>query len=237
MNWLFKYANPHNFMRLSGAVLPFTAIATLLCLGAGLVFSFSVPPDYQQGTTITLLFIHVPTDFMAISAYGAIAACSLLSLVWRHPLSDTAARAAAPLGAIFTALGLVTGALWGKPMWGTYWVWDARLTSFLLLLFLYLGYMALWNAIEDETRAARAAAILAMVGVVNLPIIHFSVAWWSTLHQGETIMAGKLAPVYVPAFALMMVGYLLLFVTLWMVRIRTAILERRARTIMLGGAS
>jgi heme exporter protein C len=237
MNWLFKYANPHNFLRLSAGLLPFTAIATVLCLGAGLYFSFSVPPDYQQGSTITLLFIHVPADFMALAAYGAIAACSLLSLVWRHPLSDTAARAAAPLGAIFTALGLVTGALWGKPMWGTYWVWDARLTSFLLLLFLYLGYMALWNAIEDETRAARACAILAMVGVVNLPIIHFSVTWWSTLHQGETIMAGKLAPVYLPPFALMMLGYLLLFVTLWMIRIRTAILERRARTIMLGGAS
>jgi heme exporter protein C len=236
MNWLFKYANPHNFMRLSGAVLPFTAIATALCLAAGLYYSFSVPPDYQQGTTITLLFIHVPADFMALSAYGAVALCSLLSLVWRHPLSDTAARAAAPLGAIFTALGLVTGALWGKPMWGTYWVWDARLTSFLLLLFLYLGYLALWNAIEDEARAARAAAILALIGVVNLPIIHFSVQWWSTLHQGSTVMAGKLAPVYLTPFALMMVGYLLLFVTLWMLRIRTAILERRARGIMLGAA-
>src|SRR6202012_1397776 len=141
----------------------------------------------------------------------------------RHPLADTAARAAAPLGALFTFLGLVTGSLGGRPMWGTYWVWDARLTSFLLLLFLYLGYMALWSAIEDETRAARAAAILAMVGVVNLPIIHFSVQWWSALHQGETILAGKLAPVYLPPFALMMLGYALLFATVWMIRIRTAI--------------
>ena len=114
---------------------------------------------------------------------------SLLSLVWRHPLADIAARAAAPLGALFTALGLITGSLWGKPMWGTYWVWDARLTSFLLLLFLYLGYMALWNAIEDETRAARAAAILALVGAVNIPIIKFSVDWWNTLHQGESIIS------------------------------------------------
>ena len=169
MNWLFRYANPHEFMRLSRAVLPFTAIATAVAFALGLYLSFSVPPDYQQGTTVTLMFIHVPADVVAELAYGAIAVCSLLSLVWRHPLSDTAARAAAPLGAIFTALGLITGALWGKPMWGTYWVWDARLTSFLLLLFLYLGYMALWNAIEDETRAARAAAILALVGVVNIP--------------------------------------------------------------------
>jgi len=233
MNWLFKYANPHNFMRLSNVVLPVAAIATVLCLVAGLYFSFSVPPDYQQGTTITLLFIHVPADLVAMAAYVVIAVCSLLSLVWRHPLSDTAARAAAPLGAVFTVLGLITGALWGKPMWGTYWVWDARLTSFLLLLFLYLGYMALWNAIEDEVRAGRAAAILAMISVVNIPIIKFSVDWWSTLHQGETIMAGKLAPVYLPPFLLMMAGYMLLFLTLWMMRIRTAIVERRARNLMV----
>src|SRR5438067_3404805 len=227
MQFLFRYANPANFMRLSAAVLPFTVAATLLCLAVGLYLSFSVPPDYQQGTTVTLLFIHVPADVVAEMAYGAIAVCSLLSLVWRHPLSDIAARAAAPLGALFTALGLITGALWGKPMWGTYWVWDARLTSFLLLLFLYLGYMALWNAIEDETRAARATAILALVGAVNIPIIKFSVEWWSTLHQGESIVSGKLAPVFLAPLLLMMAGYVLLFLTLWMVRIRTAILERR----------
>src|SRR5476649_29448 len=235
MQFLFRYANPHNFMRLSGAVLPYAAIATTLCLATGLFLGFRVPPDYQQGTTIALLFIHVPADVVAEAAYGAIAVCSLLSLVWRHPLSDTAARAAAPFGALFTTLGLITGALWGKPMWGTYWVWDARLTSFLLLLFLYLGYMALWNAIEDETRAARAAAILALVGVVNIPIIKFSVVCWSTLHQGESIVSGKIAPVYLWPLLLMMSGYMLLFATLWMIRIRTAILERRARNLMQGG--
>src|ERR1700749_4135080 len=126
MQFLFRYANPHEFMRLSGKVLPFTAVAAALCLAVGLYFSFSVPPDYQQGTTITLLFIHVPADTMAMAAYIAIAVCSLLSLVWRHPLADRAARAAAPWGAVFPFLGLITGALWGKPMWGTYWVWDAR---------------------------------------------------------------------------------------------------------------
>lgn len=237
MQFLFRYANPHNFMRLSGAVLPFTAIGAALALTAGLYFSFSVPPDYQQGTTITILFIHVPAAIMAMVAYSSIAVCSLLSLVWRHPLSDTAARAAAPLGAMFTVMGLITGALWGKPMWGAYWVWDARLTSFLLLLFIYLGYMALWSAIEDETKAARAAAILALVGAVNIPIIKFSVEWWNTLHQGETITTGKLAAVYVPAFLTMMLAYFLLFITLWMIRIRTAILERRARNLMQGAAS
>lgn len=235
MQFLFRYANPANFMRLSGAVLPYTAIGAALALIAGLYLGFSVPPDYQQGRTITIFFIHVPAATMAMGAYIALAACSFLSLVWRHPLSDTAARAAAPLGAMFTVLGLITGALWGKPMWGTYWVWDGRLTSFLLLLFLYLGYMALWNAIEDEVKAARAAAILALIGAVNIPVIKFSVDWWSTLHQGETITTGKLAAVYVAPFLCMMLGYALLFTTLWMVRIRTAIVERRARNLMQGG--
>ena len=236
MQFLFRYANPHNFMRLSGAVLPFTAIGAVLALIAGLYLGFSVPPDYQQGATVKILFLHVPAATMAMGVYVAIAICSFLSLVWRHPLSDTAARAAAPLGAMFTVVGLITGALWGKPMWGTYWVWDGRLTSFLLLLFIYLGYMALWNAIEDEVRAARAAAILARVGAVNIPIIKFSVEWWNTLHQGETITTGKLASVYVAPLLTMMLGYALLFATLWMMRIRTAILERRARNLMQAGA-
>ena len=151
-------------------------------------------------------------------------------------MSDVAARAAAPLGALFTALALITGSLWGKPMWGTYWVWDARLTSFLLLLFLYLGYMALWNAIEDEVRAARASAILALIGAVNLPIIVYSVEWWNTLHQGESIISGKLAPVFLWPLLIMMAGYGFLFLTLWMIRVRTEILNRRSRTLMLGGA-
>ena len=235
MQFLFRYANPANFMRLSAAVLPFTALATILCIATALYLGFSAPPDYQQGRTVLIMFIHVPAATVAMSVYGAIAVCSLLSLVWRHPLSDIAARAAAPFGALFTALGLITGSLWGKPMWGTYWVWDARLTSFLLLLFLYLGYMALWNAIEDEIRAARAAAILALVGAVNIPVIKFSVDWWNTLHQGESIVSGKLAPVFLAPLLIMMLGYVLLFVSLWMVRIRTAIVERRARNLMQAG--
>jgi heme exporter protein C len=236
MQFLFRYANPVMFMRLSGAVLPFVAAAAVIALAAGLYLGFTAPPDYQQGRTVLILFIHVPAATMAMSAYGAVAACSLLSLVWRHPLSDTAARAAATFGAVFTALGLVTGSLWGKPMWGTYWVWDARLTSFLLLLFLYLGYMALWNAIEDEIKAARAAAVLALVGAVNIPIIKFSVEWWNTLHQGESIMSGSLAPVFLWPLLTMMAAYMLLFVTLWLMRIRTMIVERRARALMQGDA-
>ena len=222
-------------MRLSAALLPFTASLAALLLALGLFLGFRVPPDYQQGMTVTIMFIHVPAAQMAMAAYAAMAAASLFSLVWRHPLADVAARAAAPLGALFTALGLVTGSLWGRPMWGAYWVWDARLTSFLILLFLYLGYMALWNAIEDETRAARACAVLALVGAVNLPIIFFSVQWWNTLHQGESIMSGKIAPVFLWPLLTMMAAYGFLFLSLWMIRIRTEILNRRARSLMRAG--
>src|SRR5215469_14493878 len=220
---MFRYANPAVFMRLSELLLP---------LVSGLWLGFHVPPDYQQGMTVTIMFVHVPAAIVAESAYGLIAVASLFSLVWRHPLADTAARAAAPLGAVFTALGLVTGSLWGRPMWGAYWVWDARLTSFLLLLFLYLGYIALWNAIEDEARAAKAAAILALVGAVNLPIIKFSVDWWNTLHQGESILSGQIAPIFLWPLLIMALGYMLLFASLWMVRVRTEIVDRRARNLM-----
>jgi heme exporter protein C len=233
---MLRYANPAQFMRLSGTLLPYVSIAAAFLLALGLWLGLTVPPDYQQGMTVTIMFVHVPADFVAMGAYGAIAVCSLVSLVWRHPLADVAARAAAPLGALFTVLALITGSLWGKPMWGTYWVWDARLTSFLLLLFLFLGYSALWNAIDDEARAARACAILGLVGAVNLPIIHFSVDWWNTLHQGESILSGKIAGIYLwPLFA-MMAGYGLLFVVLWTIRMRTAILNRRARGLMQGMA-
>ncbi|MEP6829977.1 MAG: heme ABC transporter permease CcmC [Rhizomicrobium sp.] len=229
---MFRYANPAVFMRLSGALLPWISGAAAIALAAGLWLGFHVPPDYQQGMTVTIMFVHVPAAIVAEMAYGAIAIASLFSLVWRHPLADTAARAAAPLGAVFTALGLITGSLWGRPMWGAYWVWDARLTSFLLLLFLYLGYIALWNAIEDEARAARAAAILALIGAVNLPIIKFSVDWWNTLHQGESIVSGQVASVFLWPLLFMALGYMMLFASLWMVRIRTEIVNRRARSLM-----
>jgi heme exporter protein C len=224
-------------MNLSGAVLPWLAAVSALTLLAGLYLGFTAPPDYQQGETVKIMFIHVPAAWVAMMCYGLMAVASLLGLVNRHPLADVAAKTAAPLGAVFTVLALITGSLWGKPMWGAYWVWDARLTSFLLLLFLYLGYIALWNAIEDETRAARAAAILALVGVVNLPIIEFSVDWWNTLHQGESIIrAGGplIAGVFLWPLGLMAVGYTTLFFTLWMIRIRTEIIERRARALQLG---
>jgi heme exporter protein C len=236
---IFEYANPKRFMDVSGAVLPWLTGVCVALLAAGLFLGFAAPPDYQQGDTVKIMFIHVPAAWTAMMAYGLMALASLFALVNRHPLADVAAKTAAPLGALFTALALITGSLWGRPMWGTYWVWDARLTSFLILLFLYLGYIALRNAIEDETRSARAGAILALVGIVNLPIIEFSVEWWPTLHQGESIIrAGGplIAGVFLWPLGLMGLGYTLLFFTLWMVRMRTEILERRARTLMMQGA-
>jgi heme exporter protein C len=236
---IFDYANPTRFMKLSGTLLPWLAAIAALSLIAGLYLGFTAPPDYRQGDTVKIMFIHVPAAWTAMMCYGLMALASLLSLVNRHPLADVAAKSAAPLGALFTALALITGSLWGKPMWGAYWVWDARLTSFLLLLFLYLGYMALWNGIEDETRAARAAAILALVGVVNLPIIEFSVDWWNTLHQGESIIrAGGplIAAVFLWPLGLMALGYTALFFTLWLIAIRTEIIDRRARSLMIGAS-
>jgi len=235
---MLAYANPKRFMDASAAVLPWLSAATACTFAAGLWLAFATPPDYQQGVTVRIMFLHVPAAWTAMMAYGFIALASIVSLINRHPLADVAARSAAPRGAAFTALGLVTGSIWGKPMWGAWWVWDGRLTSFLLLLLIYLGYIALGNAIEDETRAARATAILAIVGAVNLPIIHFSVEWWTTLHQGESILlkGGPLiAPVFLWPLFLMALAYTLLFLTLWIIRIRTEILNRRARVLTLRG--
>lgn len=236
---MLAYANPKRFMDLSGRVLPWLGGAAAILFAIGLYLSFTAPPDYQQGDTVRIMFVHVPAAWVAMMAYGFMALASLIGLVNRHPLANVAAKQAAPLGALFTALALITGSLWGRPMWGTYWVWDGRLTSFLLLLFLYLGYIALWNAIENETRAAKAAAILALIGVVNLPIIEFSVQWWTTLHQGESILrAGGplISAVFLWPLFTMATAYTLLFFTLLIVRMRTDVLERRARSLMTGAS-
>ncbi len=232
------FANPARFMRLSGALLPLLAGSTILVLAVGLYLALMVaPPDYQQGQSVRIMFVHVPAAWMALFVYLVVAVASLVALVWRHPLAEIAAQAAAPLGAAFTLVCLVTGSLWGRPMWGTWWAWDARMTSVLVLFFLYLGYIALVNAFDDMTRGARAGSVLALVGIVNLPIIKFSVDWWNTLHQagsvfragGPTINSSMLWPLLVMA-----VGYLLLFKTLLLVRMRTALNERRARALLLG---
>src|SRR5215469_8689854 len=231
---MIGYANPKRFLGATERLPAWLFAVAAICLCVGLWLGlFFVPPERQQGDAVRIMFIHVPAAWIGMGAYALIAICSVWGLVNRHPLANVAACEAAPLGALFTALALVTGSLWGKPMWGTYWVWDARLTSFLLLFFLYLGYMALWNVTEDETRAARGAAILAIVGAVNLPIIKFSVDWWNTLHQGESIFRSggpSIAQVFLWPLFIMLAGYSALFAALWIVRIRTAILRRMIRT-------
>src|SRR6202044_1604395 len=229
---MVNLANPTTFVELTRRVLPWLAAATSALFVAGLWLSFAAPPDYQQGETVKIMYLHVPAAWMATFVYAVMTAAALGTLVWRHPLADAAQKAAAPLGAGFTFICLVTGSLWGKPMWGTYWVWDARLTSVLVLFILYLGLIALWRAIDDPGRAARAAAILTLVGSINIPIIKFSVDWWNTLHQpasvfrldGSTIAFSMLWPLLVMALAAT-----LLFVTLHMLAIRNEILRRRLR--------
>ena len=232
-----RFANPARFMRLSAALLPWCAGATVLLLAVGLYLAFFVaPPDYQQGEAVRIMFVHVPAAWMASFVYASLALSSAVALIWRHPLADIAAQSAAPLGAGFTLLCLVSGSLWGEPMWGTWWVWDARLTSVLVLFFLYLGYIALVHAFDEPTRGARAGAILALVGVVNLPIIKFSVDWWNTLHQpasvfrlgGPTIAASMLWPLLIMAL-----GFTLLFVTLLLIRMRTALLAAKIRALRM----
>ncbi|HML93169.1 heme ABC transporter permease [Methyloceanibacter sp.] len=232
---LTHLANPTRFLNFAGAVIPWLAGLAAILLGAGLYLSFFVaPPDYQQGETVRIMFIHVPSAWLAMFAYVLIAISGLGTLIWRHPLADVSAKAAAPIGATFTFLALVTGSLWGKPMWGTYWVWDARLTSMLVLFLLYLGLIALWQAIEEPGRAGRAAAILALVGAVNIPIIKFSVNWWNTLHQpasviragAPTIDSSLLTPLVVMAL-----GFTVLFVVLHLIAMRAEILRRRVRAL------
>jgi heme exporter protein C len=234
---MLRFANPARFMRFSAAVLPWCAGATALLLGAGLILAlFVAPPDYQQGEAVRIMYVHVPAAYMATLVYAFVALASAVALIWRHPLADIAAQEAAPLGAGFTLICLVSGSLWGEPMWGTWWVWDARLTSMLVLFFLYLGYIALIHAFDDPTRGARAGAVLALVGAVDLPIIKFSVDWWNTLHQpasifrlgGPTIAASMLWPL-----AVMALGFTLFFVTVLLLRMRSRLLAAKIRSLRL----
>jgi heme exporter protein C len=234
---MHRFANPARFMRYSATLLPWCAGASGVLIAVGLILAlFVAPADYQQGDAVRIMYVHVPAAWMASFVYAVMAGASAVGLIWRHPLADIAARAAAPLGAGFTLVCLVTGSLWGEPMWGTWWVWDARLTSVLVLFFLYLGYIALVNAFDEPTRGARAGAILAIVGIVNLPIIKFSVDWWNTLHQpasvfrlgGPTIAASMLWPLLIMAL-----GFTLFFAAMLLVRMRTALLAARARALRL----
>ena len=234
---LHRFANPNRFLRLAGAIIPWAAIVTIVLFGLGIYYALvASPADYQQGETVRIMYVHVPSAWLAMFCYSVIAVASAVALIWRHPLADLTARAAAPMGAAFTALALITGSLWGKPMWGTWWVWDARLTSVLILFFLYLGHIALSRAFDDPTRGARAAAVLALVGVVNLPIIKFSVDWWNTLHQPASVSrlgAPAIDPAFLTPLLLMAAAFTAFFVTMLLVRTRTEVVARKVRALRL----
>lgn len=233
--WLFfhKLASPRHFYRISGQLIPWMGAVTLLCLLAGLYLGLWVaPPDYQQGQSYRIMFVHVPAAWMSMFVYVFMAVLSGIHLIWNMKLADVMVRSSATLGATFTALALATGSLWGKPMWGAWWVWDARLTSELILLFLYLGYMALVSAIEDHRTAARAGGILVLVGVVNIPIIHYSVEWWNTLHQGPTVTKfdkPSIHPSMLWPLLLMAVAFQLYYFTVVLMNARLELLEREKR--------
>ncbi len=224
-------ANPARFRRFSQKVLPGLSVATAVALAVGLYWGLVVaPPDYQQGETVRIMYLHVPSAWWAMAGYVLLAALGASLLVWRHPLAALMARAAAPVGATFCGVCLLTGSLWGRPMWGTYWVWDARLTSMLLLFFLFLGHIALTHAYDNPDRGDRAAAILAIVGVINVPVIKFSVDWWNTLHQPASVMrlgGPSIDPSILYPLLAMALAQLLLFVTLVLLRTETEIDRRR----------
>jgi heme exporter protein C len=226
------FANPQRFMRLSEAVLPFAAILATLLLSVGLTWGLVFSPeDAVQHQAVRILYVHVPAAWWSLSIYAFMAGASFVSIVWRHVLADVAARAAAPIGAAYAALCLVTGSLYGAPTWGTWWVWDARLTSMLILFLTYLGYIALWTAIEDEGKAARLAAILCLAGAINLPIVHFSVTWWNTLHQPASILRAGGSAMYPSMLQPLLVsaaGYGVAFLALLLAGMRTEVFRRRA---------
>jgi len=229
-----RLANPTRFMSLSGQILPWLSLAAGLVIAYALYLAFFVSPaDYQQGHTVKIMYVHVPAAWLAMMGYVMIAVSSFGLLVFRHPLADVSAKAAAPIGAAFTLIALVTGSLWGKPMWGTYWVWDARLTSVLLLFFLYLGLIALRSSIEDEALAAKLTAVLALVGVVLLPIIKFSVDWWNTLHQPSTGLTTTVHQSIRVPLLVSAVGFSLLFFAIHMQAMRNEVLRRRVKALTM----
>ncbi|MGE5367043.1 MAG: heme ABC transporter permease [Betaproteobacteria bacterium] len=235
-----ELANPSRFLRAANLAIPWLGGATVILFAFAIYRAMLAPDDYQQGATVKIMFLHVPSAWLGMLCWGLMTVAALGTLVWRHPLADVTAKAAAPLGAAFTLLCLVTGSLWGRPEWGTYWVWDARLTSELILFLLYLGVIALWRTVEDASRAARAVAILTLVGAIDLPIIKFSVDWWNTLHQSASVFrlgGSTIDPTILIPLLLMAAAFTLLFVTLLLGAMRNEILRRRVRTLRLLQAS
>jgi len=237
MALMFVYANPQKFLHLAQRLHFVLWAAACLCLAAGLYLAFTAPPDYQQGATVRIMFVHVPSAWMALFTYSFLTLASAVALIWRYPLGFFAARAAAPIGAAFTLITLVSGALWGQPIWGVWWVWDARLTSVLVLFFIYLGYMALWAAISEPLQAARLSSILAIIGFVNIPIVKFSVDWWHTLHQPASLTrfgAPAIHADFLWPLLIMALGFFLLFFALWLTRVQAEILRQKLRARKLG---
>lgn len=235
-NWFSRLAHPGEFLRWSKPALWPLAIVTAVLFAIGLYMAFFVSPGETEnvGTTLRILYVHVPNAWLSQFVYGVMAVAALGTLIWRHPLADVANKAAAPLGACFTALALYTGALWGRPTWGTFWEWDGRMTSTLVLLLIYLGIIALWRAFDDQLRAGRVVAVVTLVGAINIPIIKFSVDWWQTLHQGSSVLVAggpRMAPSILTTLIVMVVAFTLLFLTLHIVSIRTEIFRRRAVTM------
>lgn len=227
--WLHPYAKPETQYRICGKLVPFVGIASFLLLAVALVWGLAfAPADYQQGNSFRIMYIHVPTAIWSMGIYASMAVAALIALVWQMKQTSLAMVAMAPIGALLTFLALVTGAVWGKPTWGTWWVWDARLTSELILLFLYFGVIALYSAFQDKIVGAKAAGILSIVGVINLPIIHFSVQWWNTLHQGASITKFEkpsIATEMLIPLLLSIFGFMLLSVYLTLVRYRNELLN------------
>ena len=225
-------ANPTRFLALAARILPWLATLTALVLAAGLYLTFTTEGDYQQGYTVRIMYVHVPPAWLAMMCYSIMAVSAIGTLVWRHPLADVSHKAAAPIGAAFTLIALITGSLWGKPMWGTWWVWDARLTSVFVLFLMYLGLIALNRAMDDPSRAARVSAVLILVGFVNIPIIKFSVEWWNTLHQGSSIKlsgsgaSSSIAPEMLLPLLLSVAGFSLLFGAIVLMRMRAALAQQ-----------
>ncbi len=232
---MHRFANPARFVRLADIVLPWLIAATAILLSYGLVQGlFISPPDYQQGDSVRIMYVHVPSAWMSMGIYSIMAVASAMFLIWKHPLADIIARVSAPIGAGFTFVTLVSGSLWGQPMWGTWWVWDARLTSVLVLFFFYIGYIALSDAYANSERGKKICAILALVGFANIPVILFSVEWWNTLHQPASIIRGRgiaIDPAMLTPLLLMGIGFACFYSTLLLVRVKTALIEQKIRRL------
>tara|TARA_B100001559_G_C16426520_1_gene587680 strand:+ start:330 stop:1058 length:729 start_codon:yes stop_codon:yes gene_type:complete len=237
MKNLHKLANPGIFLRILHKIQPWSTMLAIASCSIGLYLGlFIAPPDYQQGESVRIIYVHVPSATLASIVYAIMAISSIMAFIWKNPMGNIIAKSAAPIGAIFTIIAIITGAFWGKPTWGTWWIWDARLTSVLILFFLYLGYIGIWQIFEDQSKAAKAAGIIAIVGAINLPIIKFSVDWWNTLHQGASILRLDGPTIHIDILVpllFMFAGFLAYFISVLITRIESEITIQKIRSIQI----